>query len=296
MRGSARHTLLLLACLTFIPHARSEAPAQAPPTGQRVFTAGHSFHMSIVGLLAEIAKSANIDHKSAGAQSLGGSSVTQHWNLPDDRNKAKKALTAGEVDVLTLSPHFKLPDPAIDQFTALLLEHNPSGRVLVQVSWLLRDGVADRSFDNAARDNLTAEQIRAAAAEYATKLRGQAAAINAQYADKLKRQVVFVVPSGEALTILREKVAKGEVPGIAKPSELFRDVAGHGKEAVNLLNAYCHFAVIYGRSPVGLAAPASFRKAGLGDNTDKVNAILQEIAWQAVTAEPGSGVELKSAD
>lgn len=280
----------LLTLIAWVPAIRAAEAKPDAAKGQRVFTAGHSFHMPIVAPLAEIAKAAGVDHKNAGTQSIGGSTVTQHWDLADDKNKARKALSAGEVDVLTLSPHFKLPDPAIDKFAALLLEHNPSGRMTVQVSWLLRDGVTDRAFKNAARDDLKPEQIRALAAPYTENLRAQAKAINAQYAEKFKRQVVFVVPSGEALTLLREKVAKGEVPGIAKPSELFRDDAGHTKEAVSLLNAYCHFAVIYGKTPVGLPTPAPFKKTGLGDNADKVNAILQEIAWQAVMAEPGSGV------
>ena len=39
-----------------------------------------------------------------GVSSIGGSRVIQHWNVPDDKNALKKALTAGTVDVLTLAP------------------------------------------------------------------------------------------------------------------------------------------------------------------------------------------------
>ena len=291
MKVHLRIFAMLLSVVLLAPHARADEAKSAPPAGVRVFTAGHSFHMPIVTPMAEIAKSAGIDHKIAGAQSIGGSTVTQHWDLPDDKNKARKALSAGEVDVLTLSPHFKLPDPAIDKFTALLLEHNPSGRVLLQCSWMPRDGSVLPGFKNAARDDIKPEQLRVVLAAYDEKLHEQAKAINAQYAEKVKRQVAFVVPVGEAVTILREKVVKGEVPGITKQSELFRDDLGHGKEPIYLLNAYCHYAVIYGKSPVGLPTPPAFKKANLGENTDKMNTLLQEIAWQAVTAEPLSGVK-----
>ena len=73
--------------------------------GQRVFTCGHSFHAWVGPLLGIVAQRAGIkDHQVVGVSMIGGSRVIQHWNVPDERNKAKKALTAGQVDVLTLSP------------------------------------------------------------------------------------------------------------------------------------------------------------------------------------------------
>jgi hypothetical protein len=58
---------------------------ESPPAGQRVFVAGITGHQLI------------------GGQYLGGSEVIEIWNLPDDKNKVKPALAAGEVDVLTIS-------------------------------------------------------------------------------------------------------------------------------------------------------------------------------------------------
>src|SRR5262245_1399346 len=89
---------------------------QPVPKGQRVFVCGHSFHMPIAAPLRETAHAAGItDQQLVGIQGIGGSQVLQHWNLPDDQNKVKKALRAGAVDVLTLAPHFKVPDEGIDQ-------------------------------------------------------------------------------------------------------------------------------------------------------------------------------------
>ena len=93
--------------LAFIPASAADDAIK----GQRVFSAGHSFHMPMPGPLDQIAKSAKIEgHRIYGIQSLGGSTVTQHWNLADDKDKARKALKTGEVDVLTLSPHLLMPD------------------------------------------------------------------------------------------------------------------------------------------------------------------------------------------
>jgi hypothetical protein len=273
-------------------------PANWPttkPAGQRVFVAGHSFHVPVAALLAQIAKGAGVDHVAAGQQSIGGSTVTQHWNLADDKNKAKTAIKDGKVDVLTLSPNILLPDEAIDKFTDLLLEHNPAGRVTVQASWVPRDGMVLAAFVNAQRDTTDLAELRKLSAPFMDKVRAQVKAINERHAGKFNRPVAFVVPIGEAVVRLRERVAKGEVPGIAKQSDLFKDPLGHGKEPVYVLNAYCHYAVIYGRSPAGLPVPEGLAKAGLGENTAKVNAILQEIAWAVATEEPLSGVKAEAA-
>lgn len=285
------------------PSAPATAPTAAAPTaaapvathGLRVFTAGHSFHVPMAAILNQIAKSAGLaDHAVGGPQMIGGSTVTQHWNLPDAKDKARKALTAGGVDVLTLSPYFQIPDDAIDKYADLLLAHNPTARVTVQASWVPRDGrLVDPSFKNVQRDQSDLALLRSLGEGYVVPLRKQVAAINDRYAAKLGRQVVFVVPVGEAVVRLRERVAKGEVPGIAKQADLFRDELGHGKEPIYTLVAYCHYAVIYGRSPVGLPVPDALAKAKLGDGGDvtAVNRVLQECAWGAATAEPASGVK-----
>ena len=56
------------------------------------------------------------------------------------------------------------------------------------------------------------------------------------------------------------------------------------------LVAYCNYAVIYRRSPVGLPVPEVLKRAKLGDQEEKLNRLLQELAWEAVTQHPLSGV------
>jgi hypothetical protein len=82
---------------------------------------------------------------------------------------------------------------------------------------------------------------------------------------------------------LRELVATGKAPGIAKQSELFTDTIGHGKPPIVLLTTYCNYACITGRSPVGLP----LIDKGI---SEELNTLLQQIAWETVTAYPRSGV------
>jgi hypothetical protein len=98
---------------------------------------------------------------------------------------------------------------------------------------------------------------------------------------------IVVVPSGEAVIALREKVIKGEAPDIRSQNELFTDALGHPGPQIRVLSAYCHFSVIYRRSPVGLPVVSQLTKL---PEAEKLNRMLQQIAWKAVTGHPMSGV------
>ena len=56
---------------------------------------------------------------------------------------------------------------------------------------------------------------------------------------------------------------------------------------------YCYYAQIYGRSPVGLPVPPALKCLPDEEVTGKLNRLLQEIAWNAVTQHPLSGVKAK---
>jgi uncharacterized membrane protein len=134
---------------------------------------------------------------------------------------------------------------------------------------------------------------------------------------KVGRPVVFVVPSGQAVIRLREKIIAGQVLDFKTQTELFHDDAGHPFEPVQVLAAYCHFAVIYRKSPVGLPVPyllkgtgnPKYDKEGQGFSAwwyarhpdpkmsgkeipedVRLNRLLQELAWDTVIHHPLSGV------
>ena len=288
--STSRRSFLATACVLFataFTHVLAETPAP-PAKGLRVLTAGHSFHVWMPALLAEMAEKAQISgHEKVALSSIGGSQVIQHWNVPDEKNVIKPALIAAKADVLTLAPVY-LPDEGIENFVKLGLEHNPDLRVTVQEFWLPFDEVAlwatrakGVTID---RDAKTIAQLREAHAPYFQAMDDHVRALNA----KAGKTAVFVVPAGQAVLALREKVIKGEVPGVAKQSDLFRDPVGHPRDLIMALATYCHFAVIYGRSPVGLTAPAAIAKLPEGE---ALNRILQNIAWDAVTQHPLSGIK-----
>ena len=74
------------------------------PPGPRVFVCAHSFMIFTATMLPKMTEEAGIGYQDAGRQMIGGSRTLRHWEVPDDQNLAKKALSQGSVDVLTLSP------------------------------------------------------------------------------------------------------------------------------------------------------------------------------------------------
>ncbi len=135
------------------------------------------------------------------------------------------------------------------------------------------------------RDTLSGEELRRRHEPYFRSMDEHVRELNRKHG----RPVVFVVPVGQAVIALREKVIAGAAPGLKTQGELFSDAIGHVRAPLQALTAYCHFAVIYRRSPVGLTPPGVLAKAKLSDE-DKLNRLLQELAWEAVLGHPLSGV------
>src|SRR5262249_16802250 len=157
---------------------------------------------------------------------------------------------------------------------ALALKHNPNVRVTVQASWAAWDGDNTR-FPKGARDkvdrNKTPEQLQTIHAAYFKTVADQVAGFNKQHG----KPVVFLVPAGHATVGVRSKIHGDKVPGLKAQEELFADPIGHARPPLQVLVAYCHYAVIYRRSPVGLPMPDLLKKAGNPGWDDKLNRALQ---------------------
>jgi len=220
-------------------------------------------------------------HKLVGTQGIGGSRVYQHWDLADAKNKAKKALITGDVDVFTMAAHLTVPDRGITKFTELGLKHNPNLHLLVQASWFPFDVASPekRIRDNAQRDQMKIEDLQAAVDVWRTQLEGQVDTLNAKH----NRDAVKIVPVGDAVVQLRAMVIAGKFPGIESQAALFRDPIGHGGPHIQALASYCNFAAIYGQSPEGLSFPAK------GIN-DAQHLILQKLAWKTVSNYSHAGL------
>jgi hypothetical protein len=248
------------------PPDKQDAPGA--PKGVRVFFAAHSLLWYAPGPLGELATAAGIkDHQLVGVQSLGGSKTLQHWNL---------------------SP-IQFPDPGIENFVKLGLEHNPNMRFTVQISWAAWDADMQTFPKGSAKTvdrNKTPDELKKIHEANIQAAEAQADEIN----KKVGKKVLYLVPSAQASIALRTRIFKKEMPGVATQGELFRDPISHPAPPLETLNTYMHFTVIYGRSPVGLPMTSFLKKSKKEAWDDKCNRALQEIAWETVTRYPYSGV------
>lgn len=284
---------LLVSQLRGLPAAGDDKVRSEPITkGQRVFSTGHSFHAGFAPILDEMAKSGGFsDSTIVGVSSIGGSKVIQHWA----GKQVQAALTAGEVDVQMTTPIY-LPDEGVEKFAQLGFEHNPNFRLTMMEFWLPFDQYEPRNYmGGAARvappktvdhNAATAEGLRKIHERYVAEMDELVGGVN----KKLGKPVVFVVPVGQAVIALRDKIIAGQAPGLKSQEDLFSDALGHPRPPLTVMMGYCHYAVIYRKSPIGLPVPKALAKM---KDADELNRLLQELAWDAVIHHPLSGVTSK---
>jgi hypothetical protein len=218
----------------------------------------------------------------------GKGTLMEKKKVTQEDNAIRQALKSGQVDVLTMSPIY-LPDPGIENFVKLAIDNNPKIRIYVQENWLPWDhydpkfkAPAEKVDHNAP----TGESLRKLHAPYFKSLEEHVADLNKKYDTK----AVHVAPVGQAVIALREKIIAGEVPALKMQDDLFTDPIGHAKPPLQALEGYCYFAAIYRKSPVGLPMPDVLKNNK--DHDEKLNRLLQEIAWAAVKNHPLAGVQL----
>ena len=282
--------------------AHSDVAGAKPPApvtkGQRIYAAHHSYFVQVPPILAQLSTTGGFtDQAWLGNKYIGGSKSLQHWNLKDEDNKAKEILKAGAADVLILTPVY-LPDEGIEKFAEFGLANNPDIRVTVQEFWLPYDAYEPHYYDppkipkpdKVDHNAQTGAGLKEMHARYFQEMDALIGDINR----KLGKQVVFVVPVGQAVIALREKIISGQAPGLKSQDDLFTDPLGHPKPALQAMIAYTHFAVIYRKNPAGLPIPSALAALQLPDTeSSALNHLLQDLAWDAATHHPLSGVMVK---
>jgi len=247
--------------------------AKDAPSGLRCI---FKMNGSLINNFDVIAKAAGIKYQSYGYGSDLDKPINSGRKVLEDTPRT--LMEKGEVDVcLTVDKNWAA-EPALEKWAPVGLAHNPNFRLYQQARFLVADGVTGVK-SNEDRDNTKIADVQAALDKNRKRLEVRVDAINKD----LGKPVVFIVPVGDAIVKLRELVVDGKYPGVTKQSELFKD-ALHAKEHVNLLTAYCNFAAIYQKSPVGL-------KLEMKDITDEQHAILQKLAWETVSQYPHAGLK-----
>ena len=280
---------------TIQPAATATAKTGEAPAGQRMFYASHSLMWDVPAPFAEMAEAHGIKGHTVSMQQMGFSRTQQFWDQPEGQSRAKQALKAGNIDVFVMSP-MDMPDKGVEEFVKLGILNNPQMRFFVQNNWagFNNDGQkAQQSMQLMMSgrlkqwDQTTEEDLKTLNTECEKAFEAQVKQIN----EAIGHPVVFIIPTSQANAALRAQIIRKEFSGLDKQSQLFLDQIGHPTPPLVTLNAYLHFASIYGRSPVGLPIPTVLKKANNAKWDDNFNKALQELAWKTVIDYPLSGVK-----
>ncbi len=269
-------------------------PVKDAPAGRKIVYASHSLMWDVPDIMAEEAKAYGIkDHTVLGVQRNGFSTTLQMWN----GGQAKGWMTSGKPDDFVTSP-MEMPDTGVDNFVAFGLEQNPKMRFLIQNNWAgfnMDGNLAHSAMGRGGKqwDQTTVEDLKTLNTVCEKAFNDQIMKINEKYKkdEKIGREVAYIIPTSEGNTELRRLIIEKKFPGLDKQSDLFADQIGHPKPPLWAFNSYIHFAVIYGRSPVGLPIPAVLTKTGNPKFDADFNKRLQELAWKTVIEHPLSGVK-----
>ena len=255
--------------------AKPQPAAKDAPSGLRCI---FKMNGSLIGNFDVIAKAAGIGYQNLGYGIELDKPLTLNSGRKVLEDTPRTLMKKGEVDVCLTTDANWAEKPDLKEFGTAGFAGNPNFRLYQQARFLVADGVKGVK-SNEDRDNTKIADLQAALDKNRKRLEVRVDEINKD----LGKQIVFIVPVGDAIVKLRELVVDGKYPGVTKQSELFKD-ALHAKEHVNLLTAYCNFAAIYQKSPVGL-------KPDIKGIDDAQHAILQKIAWETVSQYPHAGLK-----
>ncbi|NND19880.1 MAG: hypothetical protein HKN98_15000 [Silicimonas sp.] len=268
------------------------APAPVTEAGQRVFFIGHSLiGKDMPAMLAQLAPEGHGYESQLG----WGAELQAHWepdvplaggeveNAHPRFREAREAVASGDYDVLVVTEKIGL-QASIEyheswRYLALWAESawaaNPDTRVYLYETWHETD----------------------VAEGWLARIDGDLGALwEREIVDRALTETgaerpIYVIPAGQVLAaFVRRLDAEGGVGGLASRADLFDDSI-HVNDLGDYLVALTHYAVIYGRSPVGLpyelvladGSPA----AAPGPEAAR---LMQEVVWDVVTSYPRSGV------
>ena len=282
-----------------IPGGGAPAAATLPATkaeGQNwIFYASHSLMWDVPEPFTEQAKASDLkQHLIVGVQRNGFSTTLQMWN---SGAQPKAALETGKVDVFITSP-MEMPDEGVDKFVEYGLKYNPKTKFYVQNNWAgfnMDGNLAHSAMGRGGKawDQSTEEDLKTLITVCEKAFEDQVNKINEKYRkdEKIGHDVIWIIPTSQANTVLRTKIVQKAFAGLDKQSDLFLDNIGHPKPPLVTLNVYLHYATIYGKSPVGLPIPSTLKKANNPKFDEAFNKSLQQLAWDTVTSYSYSGVK-----
>ncbi len=266
------------------------SPLALPDAPLSVYFMGHSLiGRDMPAMLAQLAEAGHRYDSQLG----WGAELQAHWGdepldgaeTENDHprfREAHEAVDSGEYDVLVMTEKVSIESSIkyhdswyyLSEWAAKAQAANPDIRLYMYETWHglnVEEGWLER-LDTDLAKNWEGEIIDRALAT--GKIDGP----------------IYVIPGGQVMAAVAREIEAGGIDGLATRQDLFDDTI-HFNSIGAYLMAVTHYAVLYGRSPVGLP----FNLVNAKDErvpmpSDKAARRMQEIVWDVVTGYTRTGV------
>ena len=286
--------VLLSACgvVRCAPEPLSEAevrtlyqdPLPAPEAPLSIYFMGHSLiARDMPAMLAQLAGEGHTSDSQLG----WGAELQAHWGDGElegaERDReAHEAVESGEYDVLVMTEKVSIESSIkyhdswyyLSEWAAKAQAAHPNVRLYMYETWHrldVEEGWLER-LDTDLAKNWEGEIIDRALAS--GKVSG----------------AIYVIPGGQVMAAVAREIEAGGIDGLSSRQDLFKDHI-HFNSIGAYLMALTQYAVLYGRSPVGLANDLVDAK---GETVPMPSADaarrMQEIVWEVVTGYRRTGV------
>lgn len=267
-------------------------PLSPPEKPLSVYFMGHSLiARDMPAMLAQLAGTGHGYESQLG----WGAELEAHWE-PDISlrgaekendhprfREAHEAVESGEYDALVLTEKISITDSIkyhnswyyLAEWAAKAIAANPDIRLYVYETWHHLD------IEEGWLERIDADLPRYWEHEI----------IDRALATRKVDRPIYVIPGGQVMArFVREIETRGEVDGLSSRQDLFKDKV-HFNSIGAYLMALTHYAVLYGRLPVGLPHELVDAK---GEPVlapgPRAARLMQEIVWEVVTSYPRTGV------
>lgn len=273
--------------------AAAQGPLAPPEAPLRVYHLGHS----LVGrdMPAMLAQLAGHEH----ASQLGwGTPLRAHWeegveitgfaeeNAHPHFRPAHAALASGDYDAVVLTEMVELRDAIrwhaaphyLARWAQAARAGNPAVRLYLYETWHRLDDPSG--------------WLERIGADLPALWQGELL----QGALAWGAPPIHLIPGGQVLAAAVRAAEAGRVPGVARREDFFALNPDGSQDTIHLndlghyLIALAHYAVLYHRSPEGLAAQVARADGTPVTISPETAAALQALVWQAVLSTPGTGV------
>lgn len=265
----------------------------------RIVGTGHSFMNPGYGTFPKICEAVGFKQPLLTHTGGGVTGSTRYkWEQENgifqfDRKPQPKLLASianAEWEAMMWGPYFNDRPVYYSCWIDFCLKYNPGMKFYLSDAWPQLYQFENRPETEDAFTPEKLEQLRIARSSGYVDLVGK---LREDYGE-----VVYILPTCDAMVIAANHFLKGELPGIEgihsavgekEKRALWRDELGHLGPGFERLEEYVFYATLYGRSPELIEGDVKF--GGDADfPSEALDRIFRKIAWQAVKGNPLSGV------